>query len=84
MERLNNNDMELNEFIGNVASLFEDTDKSEFAADTEFKLLDEWSSLSVLLLLSMIDEKYNVILTGDEVMGVDSVEELFDIVCNRK
>ena len=84
MDEINNSDMELNEFIENVASLFEDTDKSVFTADTEFKLLDEWSSLSVLLLLSMIDEKYNVILTGDEVMGADSVEELFSIVYRRK
>ena len=49
--------MELNNFIDNVASQFEDTDRSYFAADTEFKLLDEWSSLAVLLLISMIDEK---------------------------
>lgn len=48
--------MELNNFIDNVASQFEDTDRSYFAADTEFKLLDEWSSLAVLLLISMIDE----------------------------
>ena len=51
--------MELNNFIDNVASQFEDTDRSYFAADTEFKLLDEWSSLAVLLLISMIDEKYH-------------------------
>ena len=68
--------MELNNFIDNVASQFEDTDRSYFAADTEFKLLDEWSSLAVLLLISMIDEKYHVIITGDEVMAAETIDDL--------
>ena len=71
--------MELNNFIDNVASQFEDTDRSYFAADTEFKLLDEWSSLAVLLLISMIDEKYHVIITGDEVMA-ETIDDLFNVV----
>ena len=64
----------------NVASQFEDTDRSYFAADTEFKLLDEWSSLAVLLLISMIDEKYHVIITGDEVMAAETIDDLFNVV----
>ena len=72
--------MELNNFIDNVASQFEDTDRSYFAADTEFKLLDEWSSLAVLLLISMIDEKYHVIITGDEVMADETIDDLFNVV----
>ena len=72
--------MELNNFIDNVASQFEDTDRSYFAADTEFKLLDEWSSLAVLLLISMIDEKYHVIITGDEVMASETIDDLFNVV----
>ena len=72
--------MELNNFIDNVASQFEDTDRSYFASDTEFKLLDEWSSLAVLLLISMIDEKYHVIITGDEVMAAETIDDLFNVV----
>ena len=72
--------MELNNFIDNVASQFEDTDRSYFAADTEFKLLDEWSSLAVLLLISMIVEKYHVIITGDEVMAAETIDDLFNVV----
>ena len=75
--------MELNNFIDNVASQFEDTDRSYFAADTEFKLLDEWSSLAVLLLISMIDEKYHVIITGDEVMAGETIDDLFIVVKDK-
>ena len=40
--------MEIKEFIQNFASQFDDTDVSEFTANTEFRELDEWSSLTAL------------------------------------
>ena len=48
--------MKINDFIQNFANQFDETDASEFQATTEFRQLDEWSSLSSLAIISMIDE----------------------------
>ena len=48
--------MELKDFIEKFAEQFDDTDLSEFKADTEFKALDEWSSLTALSIIAMVDE----------------------------
>lgn len=48
--------MKLNEFIENFANQFDDTDVSEITAATEFKALDEWSSLVALSIIAMVDE----------------------------
>jgi acyl carrier protein len=80
VEKIIKKHMELNNFIENIASLFDETNKADFEADTEFKLLDEWSSLAVLLIISMVDEKYNVIMTGDEVMASETIEDLYNLV----
>ena len=50
--------MKLNEFIENFANQFDDTDVSEITAATEFKALDEWSSLVALSIIAMVDEEY--------------------------
>ena len=76
--------MELNEFIGNFADQFEDTDASEFKAETVFKDLDEWSSLIALSVIAMVDEEYDVTLKGDDIRGALTVEDLFNIVSSRK
>ena len=76
--------MELNEFIGNFADQFEDTDASEIKAETVFKDLDEWSSLIALSVIAMVDEEYDVTLKGDDIRGVSTVEDLFNIVSSRK
>lgn len=75
--------MELKDFIANFAEQFDDTDASEFTAATEFKNLDEWSSLIALSVIAMVDEEYDVTLKGDDIRNSNTIEELFNIVKDR-
>lgn len=75
--------MDIKDFIENFASQFEDTDASEITAATEFKNLDEWSSLIALSVIAMADEEYDVTLKGDDIRGAVTVEDLFNIVKSR-
>ena len=75
--------MEINEFIENFAEQFEDTDASEITAATEFKNLDEWSSLIALSVIAMVDEEYDVTLKGDDIRNSATVEDLFNVVKSR-
>ena len=76
--------MELNDFIEKFAELFEDTDKSEFTADTYFRELDEWSSFKGASIISMVDDEFDVIITGDDLRAVDTVEDLYIFVKSKK
>ena len=58
--------MKINDFIQNFANQFDETDASEFQATTEFRQLDEWSSLSSLAIISMIDDEYDVVINGND------------------
>jgi acyl carrier protein len=75
--------MELSTFIANFANQFEETEANLITGETKFKELEEWSSLIALLLISMIDDEYNVKITGDDVRNVSSTQDLFDIVTSR-
>ncbi len=76
--------MEINEFVANFANQFEDTDASEITAATEFKTLDEWSSLLALAVIAMADEEYEVTLKGDDIRNATTVEDIFNVVKSRK
>ena len=76
--------MELNEFIENFAEQFDDTESSEIQADTEYRELDEWTSLTALSIISMIDEEYDVQLKADEMRKTQTIQELFDLVKSKK
>ena len=72
--------MELRDSIENFAAQFDDTEASEFKAETKFRELDEWSSLIALSVIAMVDEEYDVTLKGDDMRAANTIEELFQIV----
>jgi acyl carrier protein len=75
--------MELQKFIENFASQFEETDASEITATTVFHELDEYSSLIALSIIAMVDEEYDVTLKGDDMSSAVTVEDLFNIVKSK-
>ena len=58
--------MEMNKFIENFADQFDDIDVDALTPETAFRGLDGWSSLVALMVITMIDEEYEVTITGDE------------------
>lgn len=75
--------MEINEFIEKFAEIFDDTDVSSLAPDTKFRELDEWSSLSVLGVIALADEEFDVVLTGSEIRKVDTISDLFNLISSK-
>lgn len=75
--------MNLELFIENFADLFDETDPDTIEANTQFKNLEEWSSLLALSVIAMIDEEYDVEFRGDDIRGSNTVKDLYDIVETR-
>lgn len=76
--------MELHEFITNFANQFDDTDISEFNSETNFRNLDEWSSLTALAVLNMIEKKYDVKLKAEEMRTTNTIHQLFDLIQSKQ
>ena len=76
--------MTTEKFLENFANLFDETDSSEITLSTEFRNLDEWSSLIALSVIAMADEEYDVKLKGDDIKYATTVEDLFNIVKSKK
>lgn len=75
--------MEIKEFINNFAAQFDETDSAKILATTEFKKLEEWSSLIALSVIAMVDEEYDVTLKGDDIRNAVTVEDLYNVVKNK-
>lgn len=72
--------MDIKEFVENFANQFDETDPSEITATTNFRELEEWSSLIALSIIAMVDEEYDVTLKGDDIKNANTVEDLFNTV----
>lgn len=75
--------MDLKQFIENFAELFDETDSDTITATTQFKDLEEWSSLVALSVIAMIDEEFDVEFRGDDIRNSSTVEDLYHIAMDR-
>jgi acyl carrier protein len=75
--------MNLQTFINNFAAQFDETDVSVFGAETNFRDLNEWSSLIALAILNMIEKKYGIRLTPQEMRPINTIQDLFDLVNSK-
>lgn len=75
--------MELNKFVENFASQFEDTDPKTITASTKFRDIEEWSSLTALSIIAMVDDEYDIQLKGDDIRNATTVEDLFNVLKSR-
>lgn len=75
--------MNKEDFLKNFANQFDDTDVNEIVFETNFRDLEEWSSLVALAVLNMIGKKYGVILKPDEMKQTTTIQELFDLVNSK-
>ena len=73
----------LDEFIQLFAEQFDETDENQFAPETEFRELDEWSSLIALSVIAMVDEEFDVALKGIDVGKADTIEDLYKIIQSK-
>lgn len=72
--------MDENKFFEDFASIFDDTEASELTMDTEFKNLDEWSSLVALGLLAVMEEEYDVELSSKDIEKSNTIRDIYNIV----
>ena len=73
----------LEEFVQLFAELFDETDASVFTPETDFRDLDEWSSLIGLSVIAMVDEEFGVALKAVDFRGVTTIEDLYNIVKSK-
>lgn len=75
--------MERDQFLEKFAEQFDDTDSNEIKFETNFRDLDEWSSLVGLMVLGMLKEDFGIVMTAAELKTCIIVEDIYQMI-NRK
>jgi acyl carrier protein len=72
--------MEISTFLQHFADMLDDTDAALITAETIFRDLEEWDSLTALSLIAMVDEEYSLKLTGDDIKNASTINDIFNTV----
>lgn len=72
--------MDIQGFIEKFAEAIEVEDVKSLSADTEFRSLDEWSSLAAIVVIAMFDEEYSRELQIADFKRAVTIGDLFNLL----
>ena len=73
----------MTKFIQLFAEQFDDVDASTLTPESNFRDIEEWSSLVALSVIAMVDEEYGVLLKGDDIRQSNTIADLYSNVQSK-
>ncbi len=74
----------MEEFITKFEGCFDGIESGKIQAETQFRDLKEWDSLTALTLLAMIDADYDVSISATELGMCNSPIEIYKLINEKK
>lgn len=71
--------MEIKEFIEKFAEQIEVEDVENLKPETEFRNLDEWSSLAVMMIIAFYDDEFDKQIGESAINGCKTIEDLYKL-----
>jgi acyl carrier protein len=75
--------MTLDEFFELFCEELDEVDIESINIKTDFKNIEEWDSLVALSIIAMIDEEFEILLTGSDMMNSTTIEDLYNLILNK-
>ena len=69
-----------NQFLKNFTDILDDHPNFKLDLDSKFRDLDEWDSLTALSLIAMLDDEYNITVTGDQIKNLETLGDIFKLL----
>lgn len=70
--------MEINVFIEKFADAIEVEDVESLKSSSVFRQLNEWSSLSVMLLIAFFDEEFGKEISEKDIKACTTIQDLYN------
>jgi acyl carrier protein len=73
----------LDEFLKRFCEELEDVELNSIDTSTDFKNIDKWDSLVALSIIAMIDEEFEIRVTGSDLIKSKTIEDLYNLIQNK-
>lgn len=74
----------MDDFLIKFGEAIEIEDPQALTPETEFKNLDDWNSMAVLLTIAMADEEYDVEIDGNDIRKAITLKDLYNLIQGKK
>lgn len=75
--------IEINDLVKRLEEEFDEIEPGTLKAETSFKDLEEWSSMQALVVIALVDEHYDIQLTGEDLIQCETVQDIYDKIKSK-
>lgn len=76
--------MDVQEFTYLLEKEFDELEEGTLIPSMNYKDIPNFSSMHALILIAFVDSEFDVILTGDDLKSVATIEELYNLIRTKK
>jgi len=76
--------MNIQEFIKIIEEEFDEVAKDTLKPNTSFRQIEGWSSMHALILIALVDNHFDILLSGEELRNLDTIQDLFNLLDSKK
>ena len=76
--------MDIQELIIYIEEEFEEVDKGTLLPESSIRDIEGWSSMHALILIALVDNHYDILLTGEELKNALTIQDLYNAILKRK
>ncbi len=74
----------MDNFINNLKENVDAFEDIDIFAETDITKLEDWDSIALLSVMSMISSEYGVNLTNAEILNAATVSNIFNLINSKK
>jgi acyl carrier protein len=76
--------MKIEDFIRKIEDVMDDIPHGSIQQGVHYKDIENWSSMHALMLMAMVDNEYDVLLSGEDMVQCLTVDDLFEVIKSKK
>ena len=76
--------MDVLEFTYLLEKEFDELEEGTLIPSMNYKDIPNFSSMHALILIAFVDSTFDVILTGEDLKSVATIEELYNLILTKK
>jgi acyl carrier protein len=70
----------MEQFLEILIEVFE---RDDIDPNDEFRDYEEWDSLAYLSVIAMIDENYDIVITGEDFEKLNKIQDIYNYINNQ-
>ena len=73
----------IDEFVSKLEKEFDDVPPGTLKANTNYKQMEQWTSMHALIIIAFIDSEFDIIFKSDDLKNTETISDLYKLIAEK-